>query len=477
MNTERTSRALSRAWRSTVAMAVIGALVALAASFVAPQRYEATADILLTPVAGVSADDAVDARLLESYALVLGGRTVADAVGADAEDLEGSVVEGTSVLRATARSGDADRAAEISQGAAENVVTLLVDRGVAIASPTGADDGDGNGDGNGSGDGEPADSVVVSASVVESAAVPSSPVSPSIPWWIVIGAMVGAALGLLVSALRQLTDRYVRTTDDLAQAAPAPLLAAVGYDRQADRSPLVTDLDPQDPRFEATRILRTNLQFLDVDSSDTVLTITSCMSGDGKSTTAANLAIALAHSGEHVVLIDADLRRPRLADLFGLDGFDGLTTTLVGAVDPADAVQQTRVPGLDVLTTGKLPPNPSELLQTNAMADLVHVLRAEYDVVLFDAPPLLPVADAAVLATLSDGAVLLVRHGRTTREQVRAAVGRLDAVGARLLGTVLTMVPARVIAPYGYGYGYQGSDAAPQPPAPPPAEQGRRARR
>ncbi|MGJ9421468.1 polysaccharide biosynthesis tyrosine autokinase [Aeromicrobium sp. CF3.5] len=462
MNSERTSRVLSRSWRSAVAVAVVGALVALAASFIAPQRYEATADVLLTPVADVSADDAVDARLLQSYALVLGGRTIAESVDADDADLEGSVVEGTSVLRATASSGDADRAAEISQGAAENLVALLVERGVAVESPAPDD----------AGDDEPPNSVVVAASVVESAAVPATPVSPSIPWWVAIGALVGALLGLLVSAVRQLTDRYVRTTDDLTEAASAPLLAAVAYDRQIDRSPLVTDLDPQDPRFEATRILRTNLQFLDVDSSDTVLTVTSCMSGDGKSTTAANLAIALAHGGEQVVLIDADLRRPRLAELFGLDGLDGLTTTLVGSVDPADAVQQTRVPGLDVLTTGKLPPNPSELLATNAMSDLVHVLRAEYDVVLFDAPPLLPVADAAVLATLSDGAVLLVRHGRTTREQVRAAVGRLEAVGAPLLGTVLTMVPARVIAPYGYGYGYKGSA-----PLPAPVELGRRARR
>lgn len=462
MNSERTSQVLSRSWRSAVAVAVLGALVALAACFIVPQRFEASADVLLTPVAGVSVDDAVDARLLESYALVLGGRTIAESVGADDDDLEGSVVDGTSVLRATASSGDGDRAAEISQGAAEAVVAQLVDRGIAIESPT-AD--------------EPAEdklakSVVVSVSVVENSVAPSSPKSPSIPWWVAIGALIGALLGLFGSAVRQLTDRYVRTTDDLTEAASAPLLAAVAYDRQTDRSPLVSDLDPQDPRFEATRILRTNLQFLDVDSSDTVLTVTSCMSGDGKSTTAANLAIALAHGGEHVVLIDADLRRPRLADLFGLEGVDGLTTTLVGAVDAADAVQQTRIPGLDVLATGKLPPNPTELLQTNAMADLVHVLRAEYDVVLFDAPPLLPVADAAVLATLSDGAVLLVRHGRTTREQVRAAVGRLEAVGARLLGTVLTMVPARAIAPYGYGYGYEGSA-----PKPPPVEEGRRARR
>ena len=203
-----------------------------------------------------------------------------------------------------------------------------------------------------------------------------------------------------------------------------------------------------------------------------MLTVTSCLPGEGKSTTVANLAIALAHGGESVVLVDADLRRPRLDELFGLDRAPGLTTALVGAVDIADAVQETSVPGLDVLTTGALPPNPSELLQTNAMADLVLTLQRRYDIVLFDAPPLLPVTDAALLATLSDGAVLLVRHGRTTAEQVRAAVGRLQSVGADLLGTVLTMVPARGMARYGYGYGYED---APQRTV--RADEGRRALR
>ena len=130
------------------------------------------------------------------------------------------------------------------------------------------------------------------------------------------------------------------------------------------------------------------------------------------------------------------------------------------------------MPGLDVVTTGSLPPNPSELLQTKAMADLILALHHRYDVVLIDAPPLLPVTYAALLTTLSDGAVLLVRHGRTTTEQVRAAVRRLEAVGAALLGTVLTMVPARGIARYGYGYGY---DAPPKRSV--RADEGRRARR
>ena len=471
MSSERISRMLTRSWRSALAVAVVGAIVALAACFVVPQRYEATADVLLTPPNDAPAVDAVDPRLLRAYALVLGGRataeTVRDALGADQsvstidDDLDGSVVPGTSVLRATARSGDAEQAAAISRAAADALVDQLVERQVAVAAPPGEDDAD-----------DVPAAVTVAASVVQQSAVPATPVSPSIPWWVAIGALVGALVGLVGSAARQLTDRLVRSTEDLAEATSAPMLAAVGYDRNTAKKPLVTDLDPRAPRFEATRILRTNLQFLDVDSDHTVLTVTSCSAGEGKSTTAANLAIALAHGGDRVVLVDADLRRPRLAELFELGGRDGLTTTLVGAVDAEQAVQPTRVPGLDVLTTGRIPPNPTELLQTQAMSNLISSLQRQYDVVVLDAPPLLPVADAAVLASMSDGAIVLVRHGRTTREQVRAAAGRLEAVGANLWGTVLTMVPARSLAPYGYGYGYD--DAPRRAPGP---EEGRRVRR
>jgi receptor protein-tyrosine kinase len=476
VSSERISRVLSRSWRSALGVAVSGALVALAACFVLPQRYEATADVLLTPANAAATEGAVDERLLRSYALVLGGRTTAetvrDAIEADQsvgtidDALDGSVVSGTSVLRATARSGDADQAAAISRAAAEALVDQLVEREIAIASPPSTDD---------EGDDTEQDvppTVTVAASVVEQSAVPSSPVSPSIPWWVTIGAIIGALVGLLGSAVRQLTDRLVRSSDDLAEVTSAPMLTAVGYDRHTAQKPLVSDLDPQAPRFEATRILRTHLQFLDVDSTNTVLTVTSSMSGEGKTTMAANLAIALAHGGDRVVLVDADLRRPRLAELFELSGTDGLTTALVGAVDLEHAVQQTRVPGLEVLTTGRLPPNPTELLQTQAMSDLITSLQRRYDVVVLDAPPLLPVADAAVLAAMSDGALVLVRHGRTTREQVRAAAGRLEAVGANLWGTVLTMVPARSLAPYGYGYGY--GDA---PRRSSRSEEGRRVRR
>lgn len=467
MRSDRWARAIARAWRTTLLVGVLGALVGLAATTVAPRSYIGTADVLLTPAPGTRTADAVDDRLLHSYAELVGSRRIAVAVREDTgsaqsvrsveDDLSGEVVQDSTIVRVSARQRDAEAATALSRSGADALLQLLVDGGVALERPVGDDE-------------SPTASVV--ASVVDQSSVAARALTPSAPWWVVIGAGAGLLLGLLLAAARQLTDRLVRTPEDLAAAARAPMLAAIGYDRHTDRRPLLTDLGAGDPRTEATRILRTNLRFLRAGSSESVLTVTSCLQGEGKSTLAANLAISLAQGGQSVALVDADLRRPRLDALFGLDRTPGLTGTLVRSVDAADAMQQTHVPGLDVLPTGTLPPNPSELLQTTAMADLVLTLRRSYDVVLLDAPPVLPVTDAALLATLSDGAVLLVRHGRTTREQVRAATDRLAAVGADLLGTVLTMVPARGISRYGYGYGYEQA-----PKRSVRADEGRRIRR
>ena len=216
------------------------------------------------------------------------------------------------------------------------------------------------------------------------------------------------SLGLLFAAWRELADRSVRTPTELEELAGAPVLGAMAYDRAAASTPLITSLGTHHPRFEAVRILRTNLQFLDVDRDHKVITITSSLAGEGKSTTACNLAIALAQTGTRVVLVEGDLRRPRVSEYLGIEKSVGLTTVLVGRVALDAALQQAGTPGLDVLTSGALPPNPSEILQTKAMTALIAELRHRYEVVLIDAPPLLPVTDASLLASISDGAILVV---------------------------------------------------------------------
>lgn len=440
---------LVRRWPSIVALTLVGTAVAAGLLTTADQRYTAHADVLVEPPPGESTN-AVAPRTVASYAHILGGRAIAgrvvkslglpDSVSATDRRVDAEVLDDTSILRVTAESDNSQTAAGIAQESADQFVSWLGDSQAGNIT-----EGD---------DETEASNTALTARVVGTAATPSKASYPSRPTWLSIGALLGLLAGLLVAAWREAADRSIRTPTELEELAGAPVLGAMAYDRQAANTPLITSLGTHHPRFEAVRILRTNLQFLDVDRDHKVITITSSLAGEGKSTTACNLAIALAQTGTRVVLVEGDLRRPRVSEYLSIEKSVGLTTVLVGRVTLDSALQQAGTPGLDVLTSGALPPNPSEILQTKAMTGLVAELRHRYDVVLIDAPPLLPVTDASLLASISDGAILVVRHGTTGREQVRTATDRLQAVGARLLGTVLSMSPARELSRYGYGYGY-----------------------
>ena len=170
--------------------------------------------------------------------------------------------------------------------------------------------------------------------------------------------------------------------------------------------------------------------------------MTSPLPGEGKSTTIVNLAITLASAGTRVLLIEADLRRPRVADLLGLERTIGLTSVLTSRVSARQAVQPWGDGALDVIASGPLPPNPSELLSSCHMSALLADLRGQYDIILIDSPPLLPVTDAAAIAPETDGAILVCRYKTTTGAQVQAAVAALRAVSAPILGTVFAMVPS-----------------------------------
>jgi capsular exopolysaccharide synthesis family protein len=222
---------------------------------------------------------------------------------------------------------------------------------------------------------------------------------------------------------------------------------------------------------EAMRELRTNIRFLDVDNPPRILVVSSPLPGDGKTTTASNLAIALASAGEHVLLIDGDLRRPTVSKVFGLTNGAGLTDVLSDRAEITDVVQQVRgVPNLLVVAAGKVPPNPSEVLGSERMKDLVHSIAREA-IVIIDAPPLIPVTDAAVLGHNADGVIVVGTVGKTTYEVLGKALGNLDRAGARALGIVLNRVPRRGSGAAYYGYQYQGEyyrrEEDKTPPAPP----------
>jgi non-specific protein-tyrosine kinase len=205
---------------------------------------------------------------------------------------------------------------------------------------------------------------------------------------------------------------------------------------------LVTLSNPRSPISEAYRTLRTNLQFVSLDKPLRSLLVTSPGAQQGKSTTLANLAVAIAQGEKEVILMDCDLRRPTLHKLFGLEDKPGLTTMMLdeGAMsDPP--LQQTVVPRLNLLASGPLPPSPADLLGSRRMDNVLELLTERADIVLLDAPPVVAVSDAAVLATKVDGVLLVVSAGQTKRDGVQAAKARLEKVNANLIGAVLTNVP------------------------------------
>jgi capsular exopolysaccharide synthesis family protein len=204
---------------------------------------------------------------------------------------------------------------------------------------------------------------------------------------------------------------------------------------------LITLTDPRNPVVEAFRTLRTNLEFSSLDHPVKTLVVTSPGDGEGKSTTLANLAVTTAQSERTVCLVDCDLRRPSLHQLFGLSNEVGLTSMIRDdSLRDAPPLQATPVPGLRVLTSGPLPPNPSELLGSRRMEEIIASLSRQSDIVLFDAPPITMVTDAAVLATKVDGVLLVVSAGHTRREHARRAKALLEKVNARLVGVVLNNV-------------------------------------
>ncbi|MDP3968557.1 MAG: polysaccharide biosynthesis tyrosine autokinase [Nocardioides sp.] len=306
----------------------------------------------------------------------------------------------------------------------------------------------------------------IKATVVDAADFNSAPVSPNPVRNLGLALVLGLLLGFGLAVLRELLDTTVKSGDDIATATTAPVMGNIAYDSQATKRPLVTDLESHAPRVEAFRVLRTNMQFVDVDSDTNIFVVTSALPEEGKTTTSCNLAITLAQAGQRVLLVDADLRRPKVAGILGLEKAVGLTTVLLGRIELDDALQHDPETGLAVLTSGAVPPNPAELLQSHAMADVLKELRRRYDVVIIDAPPLLPVTDAALLTSQSDGALLVVRHGKTTKDQLAHAVERLEGVDAKAVGVVMNMIPVRrgkggdSYYGYGYGYGY-----APEPTA------------
>jgi tyrosine-protein kinase len=294
----------------------------------------------------------------------------------------------------------------------------------------------------------------VKLTVVKQADLPLAPITPRTKVNLALGLLLGLAAGVGLAVLRESLDTTVKRVEDLASITGAGALGMIAFDSGAAKQPLITAIDPSSQRSESFRTLRTNLQFVDIDHPPRTVVITSAVAGEGKTTTACNLAITLAQAGIRVALIESDLRRPKVADYLGIEGSVGLTSVLIGRATLDDALQSWGRSGLAVLASGPIPPNPSELLGSGHMVALLRQLQQRFDVIIIDAPPLLPVTDAAVLSRICDGAVVVVRYGKTKREQLERTAKALSTVDARILGTVMNMAPTKGPDAYAYGYGY-----------------------
>ncbi|WP_239437311.1 polysaccharide biosynthesis tyrosine autokinase [Arthrobacter alpinus] len=297
----------------------------------------------------------------------------------------------------------------------------------------------------------------VRVSVVSPATAPTIPSAPNTKINLALGLIVGLALGVAAALLRTTLDTRVRSERDLTQITDAPVLGGIAFDPDATKDPLVNATAMHSQRAESFRQLRTNLQFAHVSHKSKTVLVTSSLPGEGKSTTATNLAIAMAESGQSVALIDADLRRPMVATYLGLESHAGLTTALIGQADVQELMQPWGTNELHVLTSGRIPPNPSELLGSAEMKQLILRLEQAFDSVIIDAPPLLPVTDAAVLAQQVGGVVLVVGCHTAKKPQVEKAIATLELVDADVLGVVLNRLPIK--GPDAYSYSYYGAVA------------------
>lgn len=302
----------------------------------------------------------------------------------------------------------------------------------------------------------------VKLSVITPATPPGSPTSPNTKLDLLLGACMGLVSGLALALGRKALDTKVRGESDVLEITTLPILGGIAFDPDATRKPLLTQSPQHSRRAESYRQLRTNLQFANITGHAKTVLVTSSLPGEGKSTTAINLAIALAQAGHSVCLIDADLRRPMVGEYLGLDATAGLTTALVGMADVNELLHPWGTDNLYVLTSGRIPPNPSELLGSEEMQRLIQGLEHAFDTVIIDAPPLLPVTDAAVLAQHVGGVAVVVGSQRIRRQDLQKSLKALELVGANVLGLVLNRLPGK--GPDSYSYSYYSKDDASSSP-------------
>jgi succinoglycan biosynthesis transport protein ExoP len=419
-----------------VGCVLLGASSAFVVSSWMPPVYSASATLLVHVAPGSSTSDyttiLTSERLTLTYSQMLKGRSVLESVIAQlelketpdalAQKVEATPVKDTQLIRLSVEDTDPIRAALIANTIAETFIVQIKELRQAREQ------------GN------------VKVMIAETARVPESPI-PRRTLYTTFAALVGGILALGVAFLLEHLDDTIKMPGDVSGALGLGTLGTIGRLAKGEEE-LTVVVRPLSPVAEAFHMLCTNIRFSGVSKALRILLVTSPGPQEGKSFTVANLAAAMAQAGLRVVAVDADLRRPRLHQLFGLDlpaqgaGKStpwGLTGSLLqGHTD--SQLLSTQARGLKVLPSGELPPNPIEIVSSQRMHELLHDLVQQADMVLVDSPPMLPVADVAVLAPAVDGVLLVLEAGRTPREAAQHAVESLRQVGANLVGVVLNGV-------------------------------------
>ncbi|WP_171027137.1 polysaccharide biosynthesis tyrosine autokinase [Pseudarthrobacter sp. NamB4] len=454
-------------WKHITVITLIVTVLATAWSAFRPRVFaaEATAIVLAVGTDNVSsllAGDTLAKAKAKTYKSLAESRLVADKVSASTgvnmtgESLLGAVTvtvpRDTAEMRIKAESPNPTTAQRVADAWIVELARQVEERerAAAAAGQPAAPAG------------QPAPVVTPPISLVplDPATVPTHPVSPGMGLTALYGAAVGLLLAYASALLRDRLDRRLRTAAEVENLFSVPVVGTLPVDlRLTGENKVLGGLPaapapgsrPQSPAFsEALRELRTNLTFLDVDNPPRIIVVTSSVSGEGKSTIAANLASAMAAAGDPVIVVDGDLRHPSVAKIFDVVPGIGITDVLTGKAEVDDVLQQRGdLPNLSILGAGRTPPNPSELLSSHAMKQLLNSL-AERGIVIIDAPPLLPVTDAVLLAKIADGAIVVVRAGQTTKEQLTKSLGNIRKVNATILGTLLNCVPAKEFEGYSY---------------------------
>lgn len=444
---------LRRRWITVVAILLATVAGAAAITLASTPQYTASTRLFFAVQGGESATDLAQGssfteRQMASYAQVARSPLVLEPVAetlevrSDESDLSSlldiTVAAETTILVIAATDADPVFARDLANAVADQVADT-----VGELSPE-----------------RPDGSETVRATKLSAAEVPQSPSSPNVQRNLTLGAILGLLAGMGIALLREVRDTRVRDEGDVAATTDVTVMGSVPADASGASHPVFMHDDSMSQRAEAIRRLRTNLQFVAFGDRPSSIVVTSSVPGEGKTTTAINLAASLADAGARVILVDADLRRPSVAKYMGLEGRVGLTTVLIGRASVNDVMQPWHGTTLDVLASGQVPPNPSELLGSRAMSRLLTELAGTYDVIVLDSPPLLPVTDAAILSKLVGGALVVASADGLHRKQLRASLDALDKVDAHVLGIVLNKVLGREHDRYAYEY-YSDNEAAP----------------